>query len=125
MTRVALSLHLFAVVLAVRAITVAASLPSAVLRREGPASALTASLHRTCRVHGVVGLAAPAFGLITAARLDVLTETRVRASTGLTLAAALLPGGGRRLAGVTGGSSVLWAAVPVLVAFRPGSGMGA
>ena len=142
MTRVALSLHLLAVVLAVGPVTMAASLFPAVLRREGP-SPLTAFLHRTCRVYGVVGLAAPAFGVITAARLGVLTEGWVLTSMALTLGAALLlalvvlpaqrraldgaplAGGGRRLAGATGIFSLLWAAVLVLMVFRPGSTLGA
>lgn len=172
MTRLALTLHLIAVVLTVGPVTVAASLFPATLRsgsrRTGlvgaPAAApgdggddapaappgpVPALLHRICRVYGVLGLAVPFFGVVTAARLGVLSEAWVLTSMGLTLAAGLLlalvivpaqrtalDGTGvatartrdataRRLAGVTGAFSLLWVAVLTLMVFRPGSTLGA
>ena len=95
-------------------------------------------------MYGVAGLAVPAFGIITAARLDVLGEAWVIAAMVLTLAAALLlallivPAQHqvlrtgephdrtlRRLSGTTGGFSLLWAVVLVLMVFGPGSTLGA
>lgn len=169
MTRAALTLHLIAVVLTVGPVTVAASLFPATLRSgprraalvgagasggrddvpvpvavPGPVSAL---LHRTCRTYGVLGLAVPALGIVTAARLGVLTEGWVLTSTALTLTAGLLlalvvvpgqrqalagtagtPAGdaaASRLAGATGAFSLLWVAVLVLMVLRPGSTLGA
>lgn len=166
MTRAALTLHLIAVVLTVGPITVAASLFPATLRSArrsavvgagapgggdgapdaspGPVAAL---LHRICRVYGVLGLAVPAFGIVTAVRLGVLTEAWVLTSTALTVAAGLLlalvivpgqrqalagpagtPAGdatASRLAGATGAFSLLWVAVLALMVYRPGSTLGA
>ena len=171
MTRAALTLHLIAVVLTVGPVTVAASLFPATLRSGSRRAALVgaassggadgadpgpvpALLHRICRVYGVLGLAVPAFGIVTAARLGVLDEGWVLTSMALTAAAGLLlalvvvpgqrqalagpagTGGGlagtaagdavaSRLAGATGAFSLLWVAVLTLMVFRPGSTLGA
>lgn len=145
MTKVLLSLHVLAAVIAIGPVTVAASMFPAALRR-GDADTLRV-LHRICRVYAAVGIAVPVFGLATASSLGVLGDAWLLTSIGLTvLAAALLglmilprqqtlvasvsggnPVGGSpaRLGMITGLFNVLWAVVVVLMIVRPGSTTGA
>lgn len=111
MTKVLLSVHVLAAILAVGSITVAASMfPRYALQAfggqdpDGRAAGIAALLHRICRSYAVAGLAVPVFGLATGAALGVLTDAWLIASLALTviaaaiLAMAILPGQQRLLA---------------------------
>ncbi|MGW4224118.1 hypothetical protein ACWEG1_11750 [Streptomyces bauhiniae] len=148
MTKVLLSLHVLAALLAVGPVAVAASMFPATLRRaaadgEGTARTTLRTLHRVCRVYAGVGVAVPLFGLATAGSLGVLGDGWLITSIVLTAAAAallallILPAQDRalatvpgpvapgRLAMLTGVFNLLWAAVTVLMIVRPGSTTGA
>ncbi|MDX3226155.1 hypothetical protein [Streptomyces sp. ME19-01-6] len=108
MTKLLLSVHVLAAILAIGPIAVAASLFPRFARGPGrehlPAiaggdqepggrksSAIAAFLHRVCRGYAVVGLAVPVFGLATGAQLGVLGDAWLITSIALTaIAAALL-----------------------------------
>ncbi|MER5484244.1 hypothetical protein ABT024_13630 [Streptomyces sp. NPDC002812] len=119
MTKLFLSLHVLAAVLAIGPVAVAASMFPAALRRatgaaDAGASAAGASaagapgdrdalanlrlLHRVCRVYAAVGTAVPVLGFFTARSLGVLGSGWLIASIVLTTAAAavlallILPG---------------------------------
>ncbi|GIE82158.1 membrane protein [Actinoplanes philippinensis] len=138
MTKLLLSLHVLAAIVAIGPVTVAASMFPAVARRDGTGDRLRL-LHRICRVYGVVGVAVPVFGLATASSLGVLGDAWLLTSIGLTLVAALIlglliiPGQERalvdgqadRLGMLTGIFNLLWATVTVLMIVRPGSTTGA
>lgn len=98
MTKLLLSLHVLAAILAIGPITVAASMfpryakPPA-LGRPGPHDhdvRTAAFLHRICRGYTLVGIAVPVFGLATGAALGVLTDAWLLASILLTGIAAVL-----------------------------------
>lgn len=152
MTKLFLSLHVLAVIIAIGPVTVAASMFPAALRRteNDPDVANTVHvLHRICRVYAAVGFAVPVFGFATASSLGVLGSAWLVASIILTgaaaaiLAFAILPGQAReidvlhhdgdglgiraasRLAMYTGIFNLLWATVTVLMIVRPGSTTGA
>ncbi|MEV8525020.1 hypothetical protein AB0451_12860 [Streptomyces sp. NPDC052000] len=155
MTKLLLSLHVLAAVLAVGPVTVAASTFPRVLRRADDnldgREALTTlrMLHRLCRVYAAIGLAVPVFGFATASSLGVLTSGWLITSILLTAAAAailallILPAqdsaltaaqtsglgpvsrDAGRLAMLTGLFNLLWATVTVLMIIRPGSTTGA
>lgn len=75
MTKLLLSLHVLAAIIAVGPVAVAASMFPRALRRaaEGPdAAAALHLLHRVCRVYAAVGIAVPLFGFATASSLGVL-----------------------------------------------------
>ncbi|GHH79149.1 hypothetical conserved integral membrane protein [Streptomyces sulfonofaciens] len=93
MTKVLLSLHVLAAVLAVGPVTVAASMfPGALRRAHGePCGEILATLgvlHRICRVYAAVGIALLLFGFGTASSLGVLSSPWLIASIVLTFAAA-------------------------------------
>lgn len=94
MSKLLLSVHVLAAILAVGPVTVAASTfpPAARAALRDPADAGSAAragaLHRVCRVYAGVGLFVPAFGVATAASLGVLGDPWVVAAMALTLAAA-------------------------------------
>ncbi|GAA4611645.1 hypothetical protein [Saccharopolyspora hordei] len=145
MTKVLLSLHVLAAILAVGPIAVAASVfPRFGGRTDDRSAAVAALLHRICRGYAVFGLAVPVFGVATGAQLGVLADAWLLASIVLTAAAAavlalvVLPAQRRlldapreaaglvgRLAMTTGLFNVLWAVVVVLMVVRPGSTTGA
>jgi len=88
-TKLLLSLHVLAAIVAIGPVTVAASMFPAALRR-GRVDQLPL-LHRICRVYAGVGIAVPVFGLATASALGVLGDAWVIASMVLTaIAAAVL-----------------------------------
>jgi hypothetical protein len=138
-TKVLLSLHVLAAIVAIGPVTVAASMFPAAVRRTDPAA--MATLHRICRVYALLGLSVPVFGLATASSLGVLGDAWLLTSIALTavaavvLAFAVLPGqraalaGGAvppaRLGAVSGVFNLLWAIVVVLMIVRPGSTTGA
>ncbi|MEV0123403.1 hypothetical protein AB0I16_18070 [Streptomyces sp. NPDC050703] len=151
MTKLLLSVHVLAAILAVGSITVAASMfPRYALQaldgRSERAVGVAALLHRVCRGYAVAGLAVPVFGIATAAQLGVLGDAWLIASLILTalaaglLATAILPGQRRllavdgepgaarataaRLTMLTGVFNLLWATVTVLMIVRPGSTTG-
>ncbi|QBJ93162.1 hypothetical protein D0Z67_24650 [Streptomyces seoulensis] len=151
MTKVLLSLHVLAALLAVGPVAVAASMFPPTLRRalagpddgEGTARTTLRTLHRICRVYAGIGAAVPLFGFATAGSLGVLGDGWLIASIALTAAAAallallILPAQDRaldgdpnpvapgRLAMLTGVFNLLWATVTVLMIIRPGSTTGA
>ncbi|GAA2328571.1 MULTISPECIES: hypothetical protein [Streptomyces] len=117
MTKLLLSVHVLAAILAIGPIAVAASLFPRFARDAGHdhpptddrttgndqeptdgqaptdrrSPAIAAFLHRICRGYAVVGLAVPVFGLATGAQLGVLTDAWLLTSIALTaIAAALL-----------------------------------
>ncbi|MFF3253128.1 hypothetical protein ACFYWP_19440 [Actinacidiphila glaucinigra] len=117
MTKVMLSLHVLAAIVAVGSITAAASMfPRYALQAsggrgrdrgrgpDGRAAAIAGLLHRICRGYAAAGLAVPALGVATGALLGVLTDVWLIASLVLTviaaaiLALAILPGQQRLLA---------------------------
>ncbi|MFL6125975.1 hypothetical protein [Actinophytocola sp.] len=144
MTKVLLSLHVIAAILAVGPVAVAASMFPAAARRDRNHLPL---LHRICRVYAGIGVAVPVFGLATASSLGVLGDTWLLISIALTAVAAavlvfqVLPGQEKLLAAgadgavltrvatrlgmYTGIFNLLWAAVTVLMIVRPGSTTGA
>ncbi|MFD4632350.1 hypothetical protein ACFVYR_30625 [Streptomyces sp. NPDC058284] len=113
MTKLLLSLHVLAAIIAVGPVTVAASMFPATLRRalgdDGDSDARTTlrTLHRICRVYAGVGIAVPLFGFATASSLGVLGDTWLITSILLTATAAgvlallILPAQDRVLAGTT------------------------
>ncbi|GAA3974219.1 membrane protein [Streptomyces marokkonensis] len=124
MTKLLLSVHVLAAILAVGSISVAASMfPRYALGalggdEQGMRSAAIASLlHRICRGYAVAGLAVPVLGIATGAWMGVLSDTWLIASLALTviaaaiLALAILPGQQRLLAQAQN--------VPTLEAARP------
>ena len=138
MTKLLLSLHVLAAIVAIGPVTVAASMyPAAVRRGDVPAMR---TLHRICRVYALLGVAVPVFGLATASSLGVLGDAWLLTSIALTvLAAAVLgllvlpgqaralsqPADPRRLGMLAGVFNLLWAVVVVLMIVRPGSTTGA
>jgi hypothetical protein len=151
-SKVFLSIHVLAAILAVGPVAVAASMFPAALKR-GDAGTLRL-LYRICRVYAWVGIAVPVFGFAVAGTMHVTGDTWVLVSIGLTAVAAavlvllVLPGqraalaepaaeagGGiatavdtrlaARLGMVTGVFNLLWAVVTVLMIIRPGSSTGA
>ncbi|MFF5105291.1 hypothetical protein [Streptomyces sp. NPDC000134] len=149
MTKLLLSLHVLAAVVAVGPVTVAASMFPPAVRRAGAGEPGTVRLlHRICRVYAGAGIAVPLLGLATASAMGVLGDAWLTASIALTaaaagvLAVAVLPrqeelverlDGGEaveraatvRLAMLTGVFNLLWATVTVLMIVRPGSTTGA
>lgn len=149
MTKLLLSLHVLAAIVAVGPVTVAASMfpPAARKALAAPederAGSAVRLLHRICRVYAGIGIAVPVLGFATASAMGVMGDTWLIVSTGLTVAAALvlvvlvLPrqevlveGRGNvrttvRLGMFTGLFNLLWATVTVLMIVRPGSTTGA
>ncbi|WP_031003559.1 DUF2269 family protein [Streptomyces sp. NRRL F-5727] len=109
MTKLLLSVHVLAAIVAVGPVTVAASMFPATLRRAlggspaGDALVTLRTLHRICCVYAYVGVAVPVFGFATARGLGVLGDTWLIVSMLLTAAAAgvlgllVLPAQGRAL----------------------------
>ncbi|MFI5611137.1 DUF2269 family protein [Amycolatopsis sp. NPDC051903] len=152
MSKVFLSIHVLAAILAVGPVAVAASMFPAALKR-GDRGTL-ALLHRICRVYAWVSIAVPVFGFAVAGTMKVTGQTWVLVSIGLTAVAAVvlvafvLPGqraalaepaadGGAatavtqvdtrlagRLAMTTGIFNLLWVVVTVIMIVRPGSSTG-
>ncbi|MFJ4280452.1 hypothetical protein [Streptomyces massasporeus] len=150
MTKILLSLHVLAAIVAVGPVTVAASMFPPAARRATPSGGIgtPALLHRICRVYSGVGLAVPALGFATAAAMGVLGSGWLITSIALTAAAAgilvafVLPRQEElldrlkdeqapdhrdtvQLAMFTGIFNLLWATVTVLMIVRPGSTTGA
>ncbi|WP_409469687.1 hypothetical protein [Streptomyces sp. HC307] len=120
MTKLLLSVHVLASIVAIGPITVAASMfPRFVKPQAGdddpsgeertPATA--ALLHRICRGYTVVGVAVPVFGLATGAQMGVLGDAWLIVSIILTAIAAalllmaILPGQERLLAQPAGAAA--------------------
>ncbi|MGW6857563.1 hypothetical protein [Streptomyces xanthophaeus] len=98
MTKLLLSLHVLAAVLAVGPVTVAASMfPKALRHADGApddpgALATLRTLHRICRVYAGIGIAVPVFGFATAGSLGVLGSGWLITSVVLTAGAAAVLG---------------------------------
>lgn len=97
MTKLLLSLHVLAAIIAVGPVTVAASMFPPAARRAVPAGAdgpvVTAVttvtlLHRICGVYARMGIAVPVLGLATALAMGVLGDGWLITSIALTAAAA-------------------------------------
>ncbi|MFB8246349.1 hypothetical protein ACFC5X_15055 [Streptomyces sp. NPDC055952] len=130
MTKVLLSLHVLAAILAIGpvavavAVAVAASMfPTTLRRTTGDRDGIRATLqtlHRICRVYAGIGIAIPVFGFATASSLGVLGGTWLITSIGLTAVAAgvlvllILPGQDRALT-----DAVSPAETPPATASRP------
>ncbi|MET8851987.1 hypothetical protein [Amycolatopsis sp. NPDC004625] len=141
MSKILLSVHVLAAILAVGPVAVAASMFPAAVRRDDVKSATL--LHRICRVYAYAAIAVPVFGFGVAGTMHVMGDPWLLVSIGLTAVAAavlallilprqkrLLAGGSAvdvlgRLAMLTGVFNLLWAAVTVLMIVRPGSSTGA
>lgn len=150
MTKILLSLHVLAAIIAIGPVTVAASMFPAAARRagaapeDGHAVATLRTLHRICQVYAGVGVTVPVFGLAVAGSMHVLGDVWLIVSIALTAIAAavllalVLPRQNAvladlgavehrtttRLAMYTGMFNLLWAAVTVLMIIRPGSTTG-
>lgn len=98
MTKLLLSPHVLAAVLAIGPVAVAASMFPKALRRahsapdDREALAALQTLHRICRVYAGIGIAVPVFGFATASSLGVLGSGWPITSIGLTTAAAAILG---------------------------------
>ncbi|SFW77108.1 DUF2269 family protein [Amycolatopsis australiensis] len=138
MSKILLSIHVLAAVLAVGPVAVAASMFPAAIRK-GDVKVATA-LHRICRVYAYAAIAVPVFGFGVAGTMHVMGDPWLLTSIGLTAVAAavlallVLPRQKRVLTGegapgslamTTGVFNLLWAAVTVLMIVRPGSSTGA
>ncbi|MFJ5277457.1 hypothetical protein [Streptomyces parvulus] len=103
MTKILLSLHVLAAIVAVGPVTVAASMFPAAVRKvpvavpagagagepTGPGDVGTVRLlHRICRVYAALGIAVPFLGLATAAAMGVLGDAWLITSITLTAVAA-------------------------------------
>ncbi|MFI2376939.1 hypothetical protein ACH5AO_17960 [Streptomyces sp. NPDC018964] len=97
MTKLLLSLHVLAAIVAVGPVTVAASMFPPAARRavpagsDGPVAADVTTvtlLHRICRVYARLGIAVPVLGLATGLAMGVLDDGWLVTSIGLTAAAA-------------------------------------
>ncbi|NEB09229.1 hypothetical protein G3I32_10160 [Streptomyces coelicoflavus] len=101
MTKILLSLHVLAAILAVGPVTVAASMFPAAVRRVPVAVTVGGGdgagawdvgtvrlLHRICRVYAGLGIAVPVLGFATAASMGVLGDAWLVASITLTAVAA-------------------------------------
>ncbi|WP_328389213.1 DUF2269 family protein [Streptomyces sp. NBC_00400] len=125
MTKLLLSLHVLAAIIAVGPVTVAASMFPATLRRalgdsgDGDAQTTLRTLHRICRVYAGIGIAVPLFGFATASSLGVLGDAWLITSILLTAAAVgvlallILPAQGRALAETTSSASPSPAPTPL------------
>jgi uncharacterized membrane protein len=152
MTKILLTLHVLAAIVAVGPVTVAASMfPPAARRAQAPDPAPVSTvqlLHRICRVYAGIGVAVPVLGLATALSMGVLGSGWLITSIALTAAAAGIlvafvllrqdellgdltaerpveRSATAQLAMFTGIFNLLWATVTVLMIVRPGSTTGA
>jgi hypothetical protein len=112
-TKLLLSIHVLAAIIAIGPVTVAASMFPAATRRvladptDQRAVAVLRNLHRICRVYAALGIVVPVFGLATGNSLGVLTDAWLLTSIVLTAASAavlgllVLPGQERILRGAT------------------------
>jgi hypothetical protein len=93
-TKLLLSVHVLAAIIAIGPVTVAASMFPAAARRVRAESAdqrgvaVLRNLHRICRVYATLGVLVPVFGLATASSLGVLGDAWLIISMVLTAAAA-------------------------------------
>ncbi|WP_031487239.1 DUF2269 family protein [Streptomyces bicolor] len=153
MTKILLTLHVLAAIVAVGPVTVAASMFPPAARRvpatDGAVAVGTVRLlYRICRVYAGIGVSVPVLGLATALAMGVLGSGWLITSIALTAAAAgilvafVLPrqeelleqldaekpvehSATVQLAMFTGIFNLLWATVTVLMIVRPGSTTGA
>ncbi|MDX6313756.1 MAG: hypothetical protein QOF44_3220, partial [Streptomyces sp.] len=96
MTKLLLSLHVLAALIAIGPVTVAASMFPRALRNAhsdpGAVEGMTTlrMLHRICRLYAGIGIVVPVFGFATASSLGVLGSEWLIASIILTAAAAAI-----------------------------------
>ncbi|MGW5800846.1 hypothetical protein [Streptomyces bacillaris] len=98
MTKLLLSLHVLASILAVGPVTVAASMFPRYARPPAPGGRgggdhdlrTAAFLHKICRVYAMVGIAVPVLGFATGAQMGVLGDAWLLVSIVLTAVAAAL-----------------------------------
>jgi hypothetical protein len=89
-TKLLLSLHVLAAIVAIGPVTVAASMFPAALRRSDRPAMQT--LHRICRVYAALGILVPVLGLATAGAMGILGSAWLLTSLFLTIAAAAVLG---------------------------------
>ena len=124
MTKLLLTIHVLAAIIAIGPVTVAASMFPAATRHAtaDPADprgvAILRNLHRICRVYAALGVLVPVFGLATASSLGVLTDAWLITSMALTVLAAgvlallVLPGQAAILAAFPAGPTAMVPASP-------------
>ena len=124
-TKVLLTIHVLAAIIAIGPVTVAASMfPGAVRRADLPTLRI---LHRICRVYAVLGVLVPVFGLATATSLGVLGDAWLLTSIALTLVAAgllvfvVLPGQSAALTSLSPAPAVATVASSVQAPLSAGS----
>jgi hypothetical protein len=89
-TKLLLTIHVLAAIVAIGPVTVAASMfPAAVRRGDAPT---LRTLNRICRVYAALGVVLPVFGLATATSLGVLGDAWLITSIALTVVAAVVLG---------------------------------
>ena len=142
MTKILLTLHVIAVIIAIGPVAVAASMFPPIARKALASGneadmATLRLLNRICKVYALVSIAVPLFGFATAGIMGVTGNLWIIISIVLTGVAALvlgllvLPYQQRTLDGTptaqlamyTGVFNLLWVAVTVVMIFRPGSSL--
>lgn len=142
MTKILLTLHIIAVIIAIGPVAVAASMFPPIARKALASGneadmATLRLLNRICKVYALVSIAVPLFGFATAGIMGVTGNLWIIISIVLTGVAALvlgllvLPYQQRTLDGTptaqlamyTGVFNLLWVAVTVVMIFRPGSSL--
>lgn len=156
MTGFLLAVHIVAAILAIGPVAVSTSMFPPAFRAalddpdDSRKTGTVLVLVRVTRVHSIVGVVVPVFGVATATSLGVLTDTWLLTSMALTAAAAALLVGlilpaqrrlldnldgssipevsakrsSRRLAMHVGLFNLLWVIVVALMIYRPGSTTG-
>jgi|SRR5882757_12221 len=143
-TKILLTIHIIAVIIAIGPVAVAASMFPPAARKalasgDEADKATLRLLNRICKVYALVSIAVPVFGFATAGIMGVTGNLWIIVSIVLTGIAALVlgllvlpyqqrvldgtPTPPAQLAMYTGVFNLLWAAVTVVMIFRPGSSL--
>ncbi|MFC0438969.1 hypothetical protein [Kutzneria buriramensis] len=144
MTKILLTIHIIAVIVAIGPVAVAASMFPPAARKaltsgDDADMATLRLLNRICKVYALVAIAVPFFGFATAGIMGVTGNLWIIISIVLTGVAALVlgllvlpyqqrvlegkPAPSTQLAMYTGLFNLLWVAVTVVMIFRPGSSL--
>lgn len=144
MTKILLTIHIIAVIVAIGPVAVAASMFPPLARKalasgDEQDRAVLRLLNRICKVYALVAIAVPLFGFATAGIMGVTGNLWIIISIVLTGVAALVlgllvlpyqqrvldgtPTPTAQLAMYTGVFNLLWVAVTVVMIFRPGSSL--
>ena len=144
MTKILLTIHIIAVIVAIGPVAVAASMFPPLARKalasgDEQDKAVLRLLNRICKVYALVAVAVPLFGFATAGIMGVTGNLWIIISIVLTGVAALVlgllvlpyqqrvldgtPTPTAQLAMYTGVFNLLWVAVTIVMIFRPGSSL--